>query len=80
MTRAQVWWALLVVGQGVTIALGWLAARKVLHAAEKLSVMLALILSQVNDAVVELQRHRGILAFKKPDPPDDPDPPLWIGS
>lgn len=78
MTRAQVWWALLVVGQGVTIALLWLIVRRFIQIAEKLSVMFGLFYHLTNETMVELQRHRWILKFQKPDPPDDEPPTLFI--
>jgi len=69
---------LLVVGQGVTIAVLWLVVRRLIRHLQQLSVLLGLISQQTNAAVTELQRHRGILKFQKPPEPPDEPPTLFV--
>ncbi len=78
MTTPERWYAFLIVGQGVTLTVGYFVVRRLIRQFENVTVLMSLIYQQTNDAVVELQRHRGILKFKPPDPPES-DPPLFIG-
>ena len=70
------WYVLLVVGQGVTMALGWVLARRLIERIEKASVILALVFQQLNEL------HPDPLTIRRPppapEPPDEP-PTLFIG-